>query len=281
MKRMSKSELLDIIDKGLSKCEGLTIEAEARDRIADYSQGVPFYTHLLARESALQAVRNDRTIITMSDLNEAVKEAVDSQLETNLSAYTTAVSAPRGKNFKPLLLACALANKNEQHWFYARDVVAPLRLITSKEYNIPAFAKHLKAFCEQSRGKILERRGPPKRVRYRFTRPLMEPLRGSSWPSRRNHRRTSTESSFGDFHRARAAFTAIWRLCSTDRDLALAGPPFFPPAARLLFGTFGSSGVPSMCSPMASSTTVRATCMKSRFCPERFGMAPSAQNLSV
>jgi hypothetical protein len=181
MRRMSKAELLDITDKGLSQCEGLVIGTDARDRIADYSQGLPFYTHLLARESALQAVRSDRTHITMEDLDYAVKESVDSQLETNLTAYNTAVSAPRGKNFKPVLLACALASKNEQQWFYAKDVVAPLRLITSKPYDVPAFAKHLKAFCEEDRGAVLERRGPPRRVQYRFVKPLMEPyvvLRG-------------------------------------------------------------------------------------------------------
>ena len=181
MKRMAKSELLEIVDKGLSKCEGLTIEAAARDRTTDYSQGLPFYTHLLARESALEAVRSDRTQITMLDLDHAVREAVDSQLETNLTAYNTAVSAPRGKNFKPVLLACALADKNEQQWFYAKDVVAPLRLITSRKYDVPAFAKHLKAFCESNRGSILERRGPPRKVQYRFVKPLMGPyvvLRG-------------------------------------------------------------------------------------------------------
>jgi hypothetical protein len=181
MKRMYKSELLEIIDKGLSKCEGLTVESDARERIADYSQGLPFYTHLLARESALQCVRSERTNITMQDLDYAVREAVDSQLETNLTAYNTATNAPRGKNFKPVLLACALAQKNDQQWFHAKDVVPPLRLITSTQYNVPAFAKHLKAFCESTRGSILERRGPPRRVQYRFVKPLMEPyvvLRG-------------------------------------------------------------------------------------------------------
>lgn len=181
MKRMAKFELLEIIDKGLSRCEGIEIEPSARERIADYSQGLPYYTHLLARESALQAVRNGRTLLTMRDLDDAIKEAVDSHLETNLTAYNTAVSAPRGKNFKPVLLACALASKNEQQWFYAKDVVPPLRLITSRKYDVPAFAKHLKAFCEPSRGCILERRGPARRVQYRFLRPLMGPyiiLRG-------------------------------------------------------------------------------------------------------
>jgi Cdc6-like AAA superfamily ATPase len=181
MKRMAKAELLEIIDKGLSKCDGMTIENAAKERIADYSQGLPFYTHLLARESALQAVRSDRTQIDMSDLKEAIEEAVNTQLETNLTEYNKAVSAPRGKNFKPVLLACALAPKNEQQWFYAKDVVKPVRLITSKSYDVPAFAKHLKAFCERERGSILERRGPPRKVQYRFVRPLMEPyvvLRG-------------------------------------------------------------------------------------------------------
>lgn len=181
MRRMVKGELLEIIDKGLAQCEGITIDATAKERITDYSQGLPYYTHLLARESGFQAVRSDRTHIEMCDLNEAIKEAVDTKLETNLTEYNKAVSAPRGKNFKPVLLACALAPKSEQQWFYARDIVGPVRLITSTPYDIPAFAKHLKAFCEEERGYILERRGPPRKVQYRFVKPLMEPyviLRG-------------------------------------------------------------------------------------------------------
>lgn len=174
MKRMAKWELLEIVDRGLSKCEGLSIAPEARDRIADYSQGLPYYTHLLARETALRAVHCDRVHMAMDDLNAAICEAVDSKLETNLTAYNKAVTAPRGTNFRPVLLACALAKKNEQQWFFARDIIAPLSYITQKKYLVPSFAKHLKAFCEESHGRILERRGPPRKVQYRFQKPLME-----------------------------------------------------------------------------------------------------------
>jgi AAA domain len=177
MQRMSKSELIEIIDKGLARCQGLTISPEVQMRIADYSQGLPSYTHLLAREACLQAVQADRFDVTMPDLDMAVKEAADTQLETNLSSYRLAVTAPRGKNFKPVLLACALAPKDDHGFFYARDVVLPLGLIMGKQYGIPAFAKHLKLFCEDSRGPILQRKGKP----YRFVRPIMEPyviLRG-------------------------------------------------------------------------------------------------------
>jgi hypothetical protein len=57
----------------------------------------------------------------------------------------------------------------------------PLRCITGKQYKVPAFAKHLKDFCEDAHGPILDRRGPPRKVQYRFIAPLMEPyviLRG-------------------------------------------------------------------------------------------------------
>ncbi len=176
MPRMSKAELLLIVDNGLSKCGGLSIVSAARERIADYSQGLPFYTHLLAREAALHAVRSDRTNIMMEDLDEAIKEAVNSQLETNLTLYNKAVTAPRGIYFKPVLLACALAQKDEKGYFYATNVTEPLRGITGKNHKIPAFAQHLRDFSE-SRGPILERDGR----RYRFSKPLMGPyviLRG-------------------------------------------------------------------------------------------------------
>jgi hypothetical protein len=177
---MSKAELLAIVDKGLTRCE-MTVDRVVRERLADYAQGMPSFTHLLTKEAGLNAIDYDRTNISMEDLEAAIKVAVDSQLETNRTAYNTAVTSPRGQNFKPVLLSCALAKKDAQGFFYAKDVIAPLHMITHKKYGIPAFAKHLKAFREPSRGPILERRGSPRRYRYRFTTPLMSPyvvLRG-------------------------------------------------------------------------------------------------------
>jgi AAA domain-containing protein len=176
MQRMSKPELLEIVDKGLAKIEGVSIEPLARARMADLAQGLPFYTHMLARESSLNAVMSERGKITMQDLEVGIREAVTTHGETNLTTYNEAVTAPRGKYFKPVLLACALAEKDEKGFFYASNIVAPLQLITGKPLDIPAFAQHLKDFSE-SRGPILEREGR----RYRFRKPLMGPyviLRG-------------------------------------------------------------------------------------------------------
>ena len=178
MQRMSKAELVEIIDKGLAHCEAIHFDNDVKMRVADLSQGLPSYTHLLAKEAALIALSRDSKQVSMENLKAAIKEAADFQLETNLNEYRTAVTAPRGINFKPVLLACALAPKDEHGFFYAKDVVDPLRLITGKiNYDIPVFARHLKLFCENERGPILERRNKA----YRFKRPIMEPyviLRG-------------------------------------------------------------------------------------------------------
>jgi Cdc6-like AAA superfamily ATPase len=177
MPRMSKPELLEIVDKGMHRCEGLVMMPDVRTRLADFAHGLPTYTHLLARESATAAVEAHRTIITMDDLKTAIKEAVDSQLSSNLTAYNKAVATAKGLYFKPVLLACALAEKDEKGFFFANAVKTPLQAVTGEAWDIPAFAKHLKAFSEEGRGTILQRDGR----RYRFEKPIMEPyviLRG-------------------------------------------------------------------------------------------------------
>jgi len=174
--RMSKAELLQIVDNGVSHCEGLTVQTEARERMADFAQGLPSYTHLLTRESALHAVRQGRTDVSMGDLEAGIKESVDGQLGTTLTLYTKATTAARGIYFKPVLLACALAQKDERGFFYAKDVVPPLKAVIPNAPGIQQFAQHLKDFSE-SRGPVLEREGR----RYRFIKPLMGPyvvLRG-------------------------------------------------------------------------------------------------------
>jgi len=61
-------------------------------------------------------------------------------------------------------------------YFAAANIRQPMSKIMKKRFDIPAFARHLKDFCEPGRGPILERKGFPRRYRYRFVDPLMEPF---------------------------------------------------------------------------------------------------------
>jgi len=60
-------------------------------------------------------------------------------------------------------------------YFTASDVVRPMTDIMQRPYEIPNFAPHLKDFCDERRGPILEQRGSARRFRYRFCDPLMQP----------------------------------------------------------------------------------------------------------
>jgi Cdc6-like AAA superfamily ATPase len=175
MPRMSKEELLQIVDTGLTKLE-MEIDGEARNRIAALSQGLPFHTHALSLYAIRAAVEDDRLRIEIRDVDAAIKEAVSSAQQTIVSAYQQAVSSPHQNLYKEVLLAAALAETDDLGYFAAGDLRHPLSKITEKDYGIDRFMKHLNEFCSEARGKILEKTGQRRRFRFRFKDSMMEPF---------------------------------------------------------------------------------------------------------
>jgi len=84
--------------------------------------------------------------------------------------------SPKKDNlFSDVLLSCAMAEPDELGYFAAADVREPMRTVTGKDYQIPSFSQHLKEFTEEKRGPILQKIGTPRRYRFRFINPLMQP----------------------------------------------------------------------------------------------------------
>ena len=175
MPRMSPAELREIIDKGLAEL-GMKIDKAAARRISNLSQGLPHYTHSLALHAAQAAVDRDSIAINQDDVVMALHSATDQAQQTIKRKYHEATSSPRGNLYAQVLLACALAETDELGYFAAANVRQPMTKIMKRHFDIPAFARHLKDFCKPSRGAILHRIGFPKRYRYRFVDPLMEPF---------------------------------------------------------------------------------------------------------
>ena len=174
MPRMSDRELYEIVEKGLDEV-GMTIEDKAKQHIAKLSQGLPHFTHLLSLHAAQNAAPNGRTNITEDDVEEAIRLAVDKTTQSIVTDYHAATTSPRDTLFPQVLLACALAEKDQLGYFSAVAVRSPLRAITGKPYDIPAFSRHLNVFCDETRGPILQKTGQRKRYLYRFIKPMMEP----------------------------------------------------------------------------------------------------------
>jgi hypothetical protein len=173
MPRMSRRELREIIDRGCALAE-LEAVPEAVEKIAALSEGLPHYAHLLGLHAGQRVVQDDRDRVLLSDVGAAIPLAVAKH--TLQSEYLRATRSPRADNlFSQVLLACALAPKNQLGYFTAGAIRDPLEVIAGRRLDIPAFSRHLKQFLEPTRGAVLQREGEPRKYFYRFSDPIMQP----------------------------------------------------------------------------------------------------------
>jgi Cdc6-like AAA superfamily ATPase len=176
MPRMSEAELAEILDKGLAQA-GLFITPGARRQIVALSQGLPHYTHLLALHAGQRSLKVGRQTINKSDVRDAIRQAVAAAQQSILQLYHDATSSPRpGNLYSSVLLAAAMAAVDRLGYFAAADVRGPIRTITGKSYEIPSFSRHLHDLCEKARGPALQKTGIKRRLRFRFSNPLVQPF---------------------------------------------------------------------------------------------------------
>ena len=175
MPRMSDEEIEEILDKRSQRLS-MTMTDQVRGQIVRYSQGLPHYTHLIGLNAFQEAAADQIKQVTETHLQRSINKCIFKAQQTIKDAYYKATSSPRPDNlFKEVLLACSLAPADQLGFFAATDVVTPMSVIMQGRYEIPSFARHLKEFCTEERGAILERRGEPRKYRYRFRDPLMRP----------------------------------------------------------------------------------------------------------
>ena len=173
---MPVAELAQIIQRGydyagLGFTEGLDTE------VATMSQGYPHYTHLLGLWSGRKAIEDGRSLVSFSDITNAIPNVLRNAEGGLQEQYERAVDSTKpAALFKQVLLACALAHKDSLGRFSVRAIQEPLREITGIEYATGAYQSHLGRFCEQDRGPVLERSGRPRSYRWRFLNPQLIPF---------------------------------------------------------------------------------------------------------
>lgn len=181
VERMALKELRQIVESGLEQL-GMKAPSDTAYRLAALSEGLPHYTHLLSYHAAEWAICDDRYELNAGDIRKAVHVAVAKAQDSIRSNYAKAIRSPRTDNlFEQVLLASALAEKDEVGFFTPRDVRDPLREILGRKVPISAYMRHLNEFSSEGHGNILQKRGAPRKWVFRFTDPMMQPyvvLRG-------------------------------------------------------------------------------------------------------
>jgi ABC-type dipeptide/oligopeptide/nickel transport system ATPase component len=175
MPRMSLEETLQIIDRGL-KTLGMTMDDSSKVTIVMLSQRLPFYIHSLGLYSGLRAIDDNRLEITQTDMAQATADVVLNVHNVG-SAYHRATNSPQKKSrYDTALLAFALAPVDDLGFFTAADARSVMSLLLEKPVDIPDYKHYLNEFCEERRGPVFQRIGEPRRYRYRFRDPLMQPF---------------------------------------------------------------------------------------------------------
>lgn len=175
LERMPESELGDIIDRRLSRT-AMDISREARSAIITLSRGLPYFTQMLGKFAALQAARSRRLHINAPDVETAMESFIEEEDQTFRDQYRLATESNQTDNLFPeVLLSCALAENDESGFFTPTDVLQPLNSVTGEKKQHAHFQRHLGEFITERRGRVLERRGIPRKYRYRFSDPMMQP----------------------------------------------------------------------------------------------------------
>jgi len=155
----------------------MEIDPEAVNYITSLSQGLPFYTHMLALHCGRSAIQRGSWRIEKVDIESGTKRSIEATSQSMRDAFIRATSSPQKDNlYTEVLMACAQANRDELGYFSAAAIREPFRKLTGKPYDIENYVQHLNKFCSDERGAVLQKTGVKHRYRYRFSNPLMQPF---------------------------------------------------------------------------------------------------------
>lgn len=175
LERMSDRELNDVIHTRIKKTP-LKFSGDARWTIVKLSRGLPYFTQVLSKFSALNAIDNRRLLINVSDVDAAMARFIEESEHSFTTAYREATESNQKENFfAHVLLACALAKTDESGFFTPTDVIDPYSAIIGKRKRHAHFQRHLTEFISRERGEVLIRRGVERQYKYRFSDPMMQP----------------------------------------------------------------------------------------------------------
>ena len=153
----------------------LKINAKIKEKIIEYSTGFPHYTHLLCKNIALKAIKENSESITSKHFDYAVVESIKNSDHSLQEAYKKAVSSAHQKNqFEDVIFASILAEKNNKKIFSPEDVLQKYNKLTKQQAKKESLYYNLGMLCKPERGLILIKKGSARNRKYEFRNPLMK-----------------------------------------------------------------------------------------------------------
>jgi len=171
---MNEEEAKELIKYNMGLIE-LKIKKTIINKIVELSSGFPNYLHLLCKNAANEAIAENENNISNLHFSNAVIKSINSSDYSIRNAYQKATSSASGKNqFADVLLACAMANTDNENSFGSIEVLEEYNSITGSQHKAESINYNLGMLCKSERAEILTKLGRPKNARYRFRKPLLK-----------------------------------------------------------------------------------------------------------
>jgi hypothetical protein len=170
--RMPDDEIREILETGFSLLR-LDPEPDALDRLVFYSDGFPYFTHLLGLQVARALRRRDDNRVTIPVVELALGPAA-SQVEESFR-YRVGLASEAGGDVQPRKRILRLmANSPAREWRSA-DVVEEYAENYGRREDYAFLHVALAALTSEKHGSILRRTGTRGRFVYKFRDPHMRP----------------------------------------------------------------------------------------------------------
>ena len=173
MPKMKYEECEEIIVNGLQKLD-LTIDANVKEQIIEFSSGFPHYVHLLCKYGAKEIIKNEKKNFSLAYLNIAIRQGIENTSEQLRVSYRKAIlTSNSSSKWRDLLFACASVKIDEFNAFTISDVVKEYNSIANRNVKNNSITYNLNKLVTENRGEVLVKLGKGMSTRYMFKNPMM------------------------------------------------------------------------------------------------------------
>jgi hypothetical protein len=143
------------------------------ERIAVLANGLPHAVQGLTRGAAHDAAASGSRHLESLNLDAGMRAMLSDSPAEVRDAYEQATVRARRGIYPEILLACALAPRDEHGSFSVADVCEAVTRIVHRE--VRGLTNQVSALTDAGRGAVLDKQGAAKTARYRFVDPRLEP----------------------------------------------------------------------------------------------------------
>lgn len=170
--RMPDDEIAEILRRGFSILK-LTVSEDLIDRMVFYSDGFPYFAHLLGLQTARAARRSDSMVVDASMIRQALLRASKAVSASYPERVRFAHEA--GGEVQPRKRILRLLASSDSRSWLSSDIVELWEASHGKATNYSFLHAALSQLSQEKYGNILIRSGSPRRYKFEFSDPHLRP----------------------------------------------------------------------------------------------------------